>query len=158
MTLSGDGLLRDPIGGFDTHEDHDNRQGAAIANVTDAIDYFWTYAAELGLADRIVLVVGSDFGRTPYYNSGAGKDHWPIGSTVVMEKNASYTNRMHGKTDEGHNVIKINPATLAEDRANGIIIKPAHVHKALRRYLGLDSAAVTRQFPFNNTEDLAFFG
>lgn len=144
--------------GYDTHDRHDEEHPLLLSTTTDAIDYLWTYAEELGIANRIVLVIGTDFGRTPYFNASQGKDHWPIASVVVMEKNVAYTNRMLGKTDEGHNVIKVNAGTLAEDRTNGIIIKPAHVHKALRRYLGLEGAAVTRQFPFANTEDLRFFG
>lgn len=144
--------------GFDTHEDHDNRLTAALTNVTQAIDYFWTYAAELGIADRLVLVVGSDFGRTPVYNAGQGKDHWPIGSVMVMQKNASYTNRVVGLTDSGHNAIKINPTTLQADSTSGITLKPAHVHKALRKHLGLSSSAAAQLFPFSTTEDVPLFG
>jgi hypothetical protein len=144
-------------GGFDTHEDHDARLAPTLANVTDAIDYCWSYAAELGLADRLVLVVGSDFGRTPVYNASNGKDHWPIGSVLVMQQNASFTNRVVGLTDGGHNALKINPMTLQADTA-GITIKPAHVHKALRKHLQLDGAVATQLFPFGTTEDLAIFG
>jgi uncharacterized protein (DUF1501 family) len=144
--------------GFDTHEAHDGRHALALANVTDAIDFFWTYAAELGLADRLVLVVGSDFGRSPFYNAGAGKDHWPIGSVMVMQKNASFTNRVVGLTDAGHNVIRIDPITLQAASVNGITLQPAHVHKALRKQLGLDTAAVAQLFPFIMTEDVAIFG
>lgn len=28
-----------------------------------------------GIADRLVVVVGSDFGRTTHYNAEDGKDH-----------------------------------------------------------------------------------
>ncbi len=144
--------------GFDTHEDHDNRLSAALSNITDAIDYFWTYAASLGIADRVVLVIGSDFGRTPFYNASSGKDHWPIGSVLVMQKNASFTNRVVGLTDSGHNALKINPQTLLADNTNGVILKPEHVHKALRKYLGISGAAATQLFPFTTTEDVAIFG
>lgn len=144
-------------GGFDTHDDQDARLAPRLANVTDALDYCWTYAASLGLADRLVLVMGSDFGRTPFYNAAEGKDHWPIGSVMVMQKNASFTNRVVGLTDSGHNALKINPATLQADSA-GIILKPAHVHKALRKQLGLASSVATQLFPFNTTEDVAIFG
>jgi hypothetical protein len=77
---------------------------------------------------------------------------------MVMEKNASYANRMLGKTDEGHNALKINPSTLLQDNTRGVTIKPAHVHKALRRYLGLESSPLTQRFAFTNTEDFRFFG
>ena len=143
--------------GFDTHDNHDIYHPKVLANVTDAIDYFWMLAVELGLSDRIVLVIGSDFGRTPYFNASQGKDHWPIGSTVVMEKNAPYANRMLGKTDEGHNAIKINPSTLLQDNSRGVTIKPSHVHMALRRYLGLETSQVTQRFALSNTENFRFF-
>jgi hypothetical protein len=144
--------------GFDTHDLHDEEHPLLLGNATDAVDYLWTYAEELGIANRLVVVIGTDFGRTPYFNAAQGKDHWPIGSFLVMEKNVGYTNRAIGKTDGGHNVIKINPTTFAEDRTAGLIMKPAHVHKALRRYLGLENSALTRQFSFSTTEDLRFFG
>jgi len=143
--------------GFDTHSFHDRDHEPVIANTMDAIDYLWTYAEELGLADRLVVVVGSDFGRTPYYNSGDGKDHWPIGSYMIMEKNAPYTNYVYGLTDEGHNAQLINPSTLLPDQNNGILIYTKHVHKALRMYLGLEGSAAALKFPFNNTEDFQFF-
>jgi uncharacterized protein (DUF1501 family) len=144
--------------GFDTHDNHDITHPKLLANVVDALDYFWTLAVELGLSDRIVLVVGSDFGRTPYFNASQGKDHWPIGSIVIMERNAAYGNRMLGRTDEGHNALKINPSTLQQDNKTGVIIKPGHVHKALRRYLGLEASPITKRFALINTEDLPFFG
>lgn len=143
--------------GFDTHDNHDTRLSPLLANVTDALDFAWSYAASLGIADRLVIVMNSDFGRTPFYNSNNGKDHWPIGSAMVMEQNASYTNRVVGLTDSGHNALKINANTLARDDTNGVLLHPAHLHKALRKQLGLDTAAVTQQFPFSTTEDVAIF-
>ena len=102
------------------------------------------------------MVVGSDFGRTNFYNSQNGKDHWPIGSYVIMEKNRPWTNRAVGETDGLHFARRINPATLERDDANGTIIYPKHVHKALRRYLGIEDSPGARRFPFNNTEDFRF--
>ena len=52
----------------------------------------------------------------------------------------------------------MSPRTLRRDDANGTIIYPKHVHKALRRYLGIENTPGARRFPFNNTEDFAFFG
>lgn len=145
-------------GGFDTHAGHDSDHTLLVTNTNDAINYFWTYAEELGLADRIVLVIGSDFGRTPHYNSGAGKDHWPIGSYIVMERNVGYTNRVFGETDEGHNSNLVNLQSGRADTVNGAAIYPKHVHLALRKYLGIHKNQFTSEFPFSNTEDFQFFG
>ena len=146
------------LGGFDTHAHHDPDHEWLLGNLTDAVDYLWEYAEEHGVADRMVVVLGSDFGRTNFYNAGAGKDHWPIGSYIVMEKDQPWTGRAVGETDALHFAERINPRTLQRDDRNGTIIYPKHVHKALRRYLGVAHTPGAQRFPFNNTEDFAFFG
>ena len=146
------------LGGFDTHANHDPEQEWLLGNLTDSIDFLWDFAEEHGVADRMVVVMGSDFGRTNFYNSDDGKDHWPIGSIVIMEKNQPWTNRVVGETDDLHFAHRVNPTTLERDDANGTIIYPKHVHKALRRYLGIENTLGAQRFPFNNTEDFTFFG
>ena len=146
------------LGGFDTHDNHDRDHDWLLGNLTAAVDFLWDYAEVHGLADRLVVVMGSDFGRTNKYNADRGKDHWPIGSFIVMEKNQRWTNRVVGETDERHFAYRVNPRTLQRDDAGGTLIHPKHIHKALRRYLGLQNTAESRQFPFHNTEDLPLFG
>ena len=146
------------LGSFDTHDNHDEEAGWLLGNLTDSVDFLWDYAEINGLADRLVVVIGSDFGRTNKYNADQGKDHWPIGSFVVMEKNQRWTNRVIGSTDALHFAHKVNSSTLQRDDAGGILIHPRHVHKALRRYLGIADSAGSRQFPFSSTEDLRLFG
>ena len=145
------------LGGFDTHDNHDDDHGWLLGNLTAGVDYLWEYAEIHGVADRLVVVIGSDFGRTNLYNSQRGKDHWPIGSYIVMEKNQRWTNRVVGLTDELHFAYAIDPHNLGRNDQDGTIIHPRHVHKALRRYLGIENSAGCLRFPFNNTEDFAFF-
>ena len=145
------------LGGFDTHANHDPSHAWLFGNLTDSVDYLWEYAEEHGVADRMVVVMGSDFGRTNFYNAQEGKDHWPIGSFIVMEKNQPWTGRAVGETDGLHFAYRINPRTLRRDDRGGTIIYPKHVHKALRRYLGVENTPGAQRFPFNNTEDFAFF-
>ena len=145
------------LGGFDTHANHDPDHEWLLGNLTAGVDYLWDYAEAHGVADRLVVVMGSDFGRTNFYNSQSGKDHWPIGSYIIMEKNQRWTNRVVGETDELHFAYRIDPRNLRRNDQGGTIIYPKHVHKALRRYLGIEHSAGARRFPFNNTEDFDFF-
>ena len=146
------------LGGFDTHANHDPDHEWLMGRLTDGVDYLWEYAEAHGVADRMVVVLGSDFGRTNFYNSQSGKDHWPIGSYIVMEKNQRWTNRVVGLTNELHFAYDIDPRNLRRNDQDGTIIYPKHVHKALRRYLGIEHSAGSVRFPFNNTEDFGFFG
>ena len=144
--------------GFDTHADHDATHEALFNHLNESIDLLWTLAENANIADRLTVIIGSDFSRTPHYNDNAGKDHWAIGSVIVMEKSPSWGNRVIGSTDEGQNAHNINPGTLEQDDAGGTHIYPKHVHKALRRHLGLENTEVDQNFKFLGAEDFDFFG
>jgi len=143
--------------GFDTHENHDQDQGQVLSVLSNGVTYLWDKAEELGIADKLVVLISSDFGRTPWYNDGSGKDHWPIGSAIFMQQGASWANRVVGLTDGGHNAVPINPTTLAVDTSSsGVIIQPKHIHDGMRRLAGIESSAVSERFDLD-AETLEFF-
>lgn len=144
------------ITGFDSHEMHDQIHDGLYSHLADSLYFFWNYAEELGIADRILLVIGSDFGRTNMYNDGQGKDHWNIGSYMIMEQNARWGNRVIGATDELHFAKKIDPKTL-QVSSNGVTITPAHVHKSIRNYLGLHEFADSIDVGLSEVEDIPIF-
>ena len=141
---------------FDSHSNHDDAHEVLYTHLADAIYYFWDYAEQLGLADRILLVVGSDFGRTNMYNERNGKDHWPIGSYMLMEQGARWGNRVVGASDELHFARKINPSSL-QITDDGITLTPAHVHRAVQKYLGIDGFAAINGVALPDVEDIALF-
>lgn len=142
---------------FDTHSNHDAQHEEYLSDALSGIDYLWELAEKTGIADNLVVVVSSDFGRTPYYNLDGGKDHWPIGSTMIMEKNAGYTNRVIGQTDELQNAMPIHPRSLAVDNLEGVYLNPAHIQLALREYLGLSSSSFTKKYPLSGIEPINIF-
>ena len=91
-----------------------------------------------------------------FYNDGNGKDHWPIGSYMVMEQGAPWGDRVVGLTDELHFAKAIHPETLKED-SKGVLMTPSHVHKALQAYLGLDLYAADMGFGLSDAESLPLF-
>ena len=48
-------------GGFDSHEDNDLEQTTNLNELSEGIDYLWEAAEEAGIADRLLVIVGSDF-------------------------------------------------------------------------------------------------
>ncbi|HEY0962805.1 MAG TPA: DUF1501 domain-containing protein [Pseudomonadales bacterium] len=126
------------LGGFDTHGNHDASQTAALTRLLEGVDHLWNEIERHGLQDRVTVVIGSDFGRTPFYNSGNGKDHWNVTSVLAM--GAGITgNRTIGETSPEVQALKLNPGTLQPHSA-GITVTPKHVHRALRDFLGIPSA------------------
>ncbi len=136
------------IGGFDTHQNHDVTQVAALTRLTNLVTYIFDFAEQRGFANKLVVTLSSDFGRTPRYNAGGGKDHWPIGSALLIKPGASWGNRVVGATDDGHRTLKINPATLKVDSSSsGVKLQPKHLQQAMRQLAGVDQSAVAKLFP-----------
>lgn len=135
-------------GGWDSHGDHDNRHANNLIHLTRSLDYLWSKAETMGLAERLIVHVTSDVGRTPHYNANNGKDHWSVGSDIVMMKNAPWANRIVGASGAGHERIKINPATLAVDEA-GVYLRPRHIHRALRQLLAIDQHDYAQRYDLN---------
>ncbi len=128
------------IGGFDTHSNHDNDQTRQMMKLLKAYDYIWKLAKELGIDNNLYVVVGSDFGRTPYYNDGQGKDHWNVTSMMCAGPGIE-GNRVLGASDDKFKPMRVNPKdvnqVLPDDDKSGVRIEPHHIHRELRRLAGL---------------------
>ena len=131
---------------FDTHGDHDNNHYPQLDNVFRAVDFLLARAQDLNIADRLTVVVSSDFGRTPTYNGGNGKDHYPISAMLLFGAGVK-GGRIVGGTDANVLPVPFNPTTLKPDSSSaGMVIKPEHVHVALRDYLGVAKSPMAAQF------------
>ncbi len=142
---------------FDTHANHDADHGKFMRRLTRDIETIWMLAEQHGIADKVTLVVNSEFSRTPYYNAEGGKDHWPLGSMIILKKGASWTNRVVGRTDEVQNGVKINPTTLQIDETNGALIYPKDVYQALRKHFGIADHNLMQQFDLKTEHEFDFF-
>jgi hypothetical protein len=140
---------------FDTHSDHDNAQGDRMNEIVGLVSFLWQEAERQGVADKLCVLMCSDFGRTPQYNGANGKDHWSITSMIAMGAGIP-GNRVVGQTDGGHNAMLLDPATLqpTTDAAKGVRLSPAHVHRGLRRLLGIEGTAADDMFPLSIDDEL----
>ncbi|MFM7056314.1 MAG: DUF1501 domain-containing protein [Planctomycetota bacterium] len=134
------------IGQFDSHASNDTDQMKLIPELLEGIACILHRAESLQIRERLVLVVQSEMGRTPNYNSGNGKDHWSIGSVMFLGPGIR-GNRVIGKTDDGQFAVKINPKTLEPQPDTGLLVRPEHIHEALRKYAGIDHHPSSLKFP-----------
>lgn len=144
-------------GGFDTHGNNDQQQFPRLANIWDGVRYLVTEATAQGVWGNVVVIMGSDFGRTPGYNMGDGKDHWSITSMMAMGKGIP-GGKVIGKTTDRHNPYNIDPNTLQPVEGGGLRLKPGHIHRALRRLAGIDQSELAIRFPIKEKEELPLFG
>jgi uncharacterized protein (DUF1501 family) len=86
-------------GGWD-HHDNIKR-----ANTTQMPNFDKAYAAlirdldERGLLDSTLVVVNTEFGRTPKINATAGRDHWPKVFSIALAGGGMKRGYVHGSSD-----------------------------------------------------------
>lgn len=152
-------------GGFDTHDDHDNRQSTRLGEILGVVNFLWAEAARQGVEDKLVVLMTSDFGRSPAYNADNGKDHWSVTSMIAMGDGIP-GNRVVGLTSEGHTLVPLNPANLTEElpevegeESDAVRIGPMHVHRSLRQLMEVEGSDPDLEFPLGSDEDdLPIFG
>lgn len=147
-------LVADGVG-FDSHSNNDTQQPAELGRLLRGAAEVWQEVERHGLEERVSVVVHSDFGRTPFYNAGNGKDHWPVTSVMVMGGGA-VGNRVVGATDDAFAPLAVDPQTL-EPSEGGVVLTPGHLHAALRDHLGIATGELAQRFPIDG-ELLPLFG
>ena len=144
------------MGGFDTHGNHDANHIPRLATLFQGVDFLLEEAERLGVRDRIVVYMGSDFSRTPGYNDGMGKDHWSVNSAMLIGAGIP-GNRVIGGTDERHNMLKVDPDNGFAISDSGIHLEPGHIHHELRKIAGIEEGDLAAEFRLD-APDINLFG
>jgi hypothetical protein len=66
---------------------------------------------ERGLQNDTLLVVLSEFGRTPTINKDAGRDHWPFAQSILLAGAGISGGSIHGATDKLAAYPSLDPVT-----------------------------------------------
>ena len=72
------------FGAWDTHAYHYKGIEIQMPLLDIAFSGMITDLDQRGLLDSTLVVVNSEFGRTPKVNAGGGRDHWPRVFSVVL--------------------------------------------------------------------------
>ena len=74
----------DAPGGYDTHDDQAEDFSRYIKETCDGLLAFQRDLETRGLADRVLTLVWSEFGRRPEENGSAGTDHGAGGNAFLI--------------------------------------------------------------------------
>ena len=83
-----------------------------------------------GLLESTLVVVTTEFGRTPRINTMAGRDHWPAAFSIVMAGGGVKGGRVVGATDKIGGAVTDRPTT------------PADMAATVLSVLGIDPATI----------------
>ena len=95
VTMPEANVIYVQLGGFDHHADQISHAGAQANKLggqhalllnwfSEAVDLFYRDMTEHGLADNLLMMQWSEFGRRPGENASFGSDHGTVGSMFVI--------------------------------------------------------------------------
>jgi len=91
---------------YDTHNDNFNFHIEQLGEFDQGFSTFVADIADRGMLDKTLIVVLSEFGRTPNINLYYGRDHWSKAWSIVMGGGKVARGAVFGKTnDEGTEVV-----------------------------------------------------
>lgn len=106
-------------GGWDHHDNISGGISSQLPAFDQAFAMLITDLDQRGLLDSTMVVVSSEFGRTPKVNGTSGRDHWPKVFSVVMAGGGIKRGSVYGASDATGAEPDHNPLSV-EDFATTI--------------------------------------
>ena len=103
-------------GSWDMHANLNKSMNANMPPLDRALSTLLDDLDERGLLEETLVMVTSEFGRTPKMNADAGRDHWPKVFSVMMAGGGVRGGVIHGASDataSGVDRDGVSPADLA---------------------------------------------
>ena len=118
---------------WDTHGDNFNRLKKNLLPVFDrATSALLQDLSDRGTLDETLVVVLTDFGRTPRINGAAGRDHYPGVYSVALSGGGIQGGQVYGSSDSKGAFPKMQPCT------------PPDIHATIFHALGISPRAELR--------------
>jgi hypothetical protein len=102
-------------GGWDMHQNIQEGLDRQMPPLDQAFAALIRDLDQRGLLDSTLVLLSSDFGRTPRLNPEGGRDHWPSVFSVVMAGGGVKRGYVHGSSDSTAGAVEsegVGPADL----------------------------------------------
>jgi hypothetical protein len=86
-------------GGWDHHDNIKSAMSRTLPPVDQALATLISDLDERGLLDSTLVMVTSEFGRTPKINATGGRDHWPRVFSVALAGGGTHRGMIYGSSD-----------------------------------------------------------
>jgi len=107
------------VGGWDHHEQIARRVGDQLKPLDQAFARLIKDLESRGLLERTLVLLTTEFGRTPKVNPRGGRDHWPGVFSIVMAGGGVKRGYVHGASDSTATAVE-RKAVTPEDLARTV--------------------------------------
>ena len=95
------------LGGWDTHNENFEEMEEKCPELDRALATLLADLEARGMLEETLVVLATEFGRTPDINSRVGRDHHPQAFTCLLAGGGIRGGQVHGKTDrEGREILE----------------------------------------------------
>ena len=105
------------LGGWDTHTNNFTSVSDRAATVDRALSALIGDLESRGLLDETLIVLATEFGRTPRINQNDGRDHYPRAFSGLIAGGGIKGGQAYGKTDESGSRVIENPVLVPDFNA-----------------------------------------
>ncbi|MES2705793.1 MAG: DUF1501 domain-containing protein [Verrucomicrobiota bacterium] len=99
LVEAGVRLVSMTYGGWDHHDNVKGQMEGQVPKFDQAFARLIRDLSERGLLDSTLVMVSSEFGRTPKINNTGGRDHWPKVFSVVLAGGGLKKGMVYGSSD-----------------------------------------------------------
>lgn len=104
-------------GGWDTHQNNFDRVRDKAQELDQALGTLLADLDRRGLLKETLVVVATEFGRTPKINQNTGRDHYPKAFSGLLAGGGVRGGYVHGATNEQGTEVSENPVTIPDFNA-----------------------------------------
>lgn len=109
LVEAGVRLVTLTYGGWDHHDNITAAVRGQMPPLDQALSVLLDDLSSRGLLDSTLIMVSSEFGRTPKINQTAGRDHWPKVFSVMLAGGGIKGGTIHGASDATATEPEIDP-------------------------------------------------
>ncbi len=114
LVQSGVRFVEVRLGGWDMHIGVDQAMTRIGGEMDKGFAALITDLKNKGLLDSTLVIMGSEFGRTPGINENSGRDHYPKAYSTVFAGGGVKGGYVHGSTDKDGREVTDKQATCQD--------------------------------------------
>lgn len=129
LVQAGVRFIEVSFGGWDTHQQNFDRVAELSATLDQSVSALVADLRAKSLLERTLVVLASEFGRTPEINGNEGRDHWPRVWSAMLAGGGITGGRVHGESTPGGHEVAKDPVQIGQ------------LHATVCKALGIDPTA-----------------
>jgi len=114
LAQSGVRFVEVVLGGWDDHQSIFDRLPSRAAQFDQSLSALLRDLKSRGLLEETLVVVATEFGRTPTINKNTGRDHFPGAFSCVLAGGGIQGGTVYGTTDKTGRTIEKDPVSVGD--------------------------------------------